>query len=91
MTQTKTHLSVVLLVIFPLMTLPFNAQRVHISKDGFLIISSQPEKERKIDRAEVSWRDVVFRLSSTALYYFVSHPPNLLSADTPILAEKFPV
>lgn len=46
---------------------------------------------RKEDRAEVSWRDVFFSLSSTALYYFVSHPPHCLSADTPILAEKLPV
>lgn len=50
-----------------------------------------PTWERKEDRAEVSWRDVFFSLSSTALYYLVSHPLNPLSADTPILAEKLPV
>lgn len=40
---------------------------------------------------EVRWREVFFSLSSAALSYFVSHPPNPLSADTPILAENFPV
>lgn len=41
---------VVLLAVFPPMTLFFMQQRVQISKDGFLIISSQPEKERKIEQ-----------------------------------------
>lgn len=46
--QRKTHLSVASLVIFPPIA-PFLTQwRVQISKEGFLIILSQPEKERKI-------------------------------------------
>lgn len=46
--QRKPHLSVASLVIFPPIA-PFLMQwRVQISKEGFLIILSQPEKERKI-------------------------------------------
>lgn len=50
-----------------------------------------PAREREEDKAEVSWRDVYSSLSSTVLCYFVSHPPNPLPADTPVLAENLPV
>lgn len=46
-----------------------------------------PAWEREENKAEVSWRDALSSLSSTVLYYFVSHPPNPLPADTPVLAE----
>lgn len=47
-TQRKAHLSVVSLVIFPPIATFLIQWRVQISKEGILIILSQPEKERNI-------------------------------------------